>query len=107
MGVFPLADTMIRYSAAPWTRGNIAAGANGSANHGSTPNGWTNEVWWYSHPTNPRPDIVASHSPTSLTPSDPTMRCSGTGRPIRPGRAGRKYRSAPAVPELAAGNRLQ
>ena len=98
MGVFPLADTMIRFSFAPWSRGDTPAGVNG----------WTNEVWWYPHPTTPRRDAAAAHSPTqSLNPSDPTMRCSGTGREIGPGRAGRSYRMAPAVPELAAGNGLQ
>jgi len=98
MGVFPLADTLIRFSVAPWSRGHTPAGASE----------WTNEVWWYPHPTTtPRRDAAAAHSPTSLNPSDPTMRCSGTGREIRPGRAGRTYRSAPAVPELAADNGLQ
>ena len=55
MGVFPLADTMIRFTGTPWSRGNTPAGANG----------WTNEVWWYPHPTtNPRRDAAAAHSPT-------------------------------------------
>jgi hypothetical protein len=52
MGVFPLADTMIRFSVAPWSRGHTPAGANG----------WTNEVWWYPHPTtSPRRDAAAVH----------------------------------------------
>jgi hypothetical protein len=58
MGVFPLADTMIRFSLSPWSRGNKPAGAYG----------WTNEVWWYPHPTTPRRDAAAAHSPTSLNP---------------------------------------
>jgi len=99
MGVFPLADIRIRFSMTPCSRASASVGANG----------WTNGVWWYPHPTTaPRGDAAAAHSPTdSLKPSDPTMRCSDTGRHIRPGHAGRTYRSAPAVPELAAGNGLQ
>ena len=99
MGVFPLADTMNPCSIAPRSRGHAPAGANG----------WTNEVWWSprSMPT-PR-DAAAPRSPTdSLTPPDLNLRCSGTGPEIRPGGAQRtSYRSVPAVPELAAGNRLQ
>jgi len=98
MGVFPLADTMIRLSGTPWSRGDTPAGANG----------WANEVWWYPDPTTTsRRDAAAATSPTDiLNPSDLTMRCSGTGREIRPGRPG-TYRSAPAGPELATGNGLQ
>ena len=99
MGVFPLADIMIRFTVAPCSRGHGSVGANG----------WANEVWWYPHPTtNPRRDAAAVHSPTDyLTLSDPIMWCPGTGRAIRSGPAGRSYRSAPAVPELATSNRLQ
>ena len=107
MGVFPLADTMIRCSVAPWSRGQSIACATE----------WT-EVWWYPHPTTPRRDAAAAHSPTdSLKPSDLIMRCFGTDRTpratpaggdIRPGRAGRTwYRSASAVPEFAAVIALQ
>ena len=98
MGVFPLADTMIRFSVPPRARGNTSADSNG----------WTNEVWWYPHPTTtPRRDAAAAHSPNSLTLSDPMMRCSGTGRDTGPSRAGRTSRRAPAGSELAAGNGLQ
>ena len=99
MGVFPLADTMIRCSIAPWSRGHAPAGASG----------WTNEVWWSPRSTTPRRDAAAAHSPTdSLNPSDLIMRCPGTGPEIRPGRADRtSYRSAPAVLELAPGIGLQ
>jgi len=99
MGVFPLADTMIRCSVASWSRDHASAGASG----------WSNEVWWSSRSTTPRRDAAATHFPTdSLTPSDLNLRCPGTGPEIRHGRAERtSYRSAPAVSELAAGNRLQ
>ena len=76
MGVFPLADTMIRFSNVPWSRGGMHAGANG----------WTNEVWWYAHrTTTPRRDATAVHSPTdSLIPTDVTVWCSGTAPRPRP-----------------------
>lgn len=91
MGVFPLADTMIRFSNAPWSRGNMAAGASG----------WTNEGWWYPHsPPNARRDAAAVHSPTELSlPSALNPRCFGTGR-LSSG-------AAPAALAFAAGNRLQ
>jgi hypothetical protein len=88
MGVFPLADTMIRCSDAPWSRGSQAA----------TAEGWTNEGWWYAHPTTPRRDAAAAHSPTfALTPSALITRCSDRWTD----------RSAVAVTEFAAGNDLQ
>ena len=87
MGVFPLADTMIRCSDARWSRGHAPAGANG----------WTNEVWWYADPTTPR-RAAAAYSPTDpLKPSDPIMRCSAPG----------SCWSGFAVPGFAAGNELQ
>jgi len=109
MGVFPLADTMIPFSDLPWSRGAAHAGASG----------WSNEVWWYAdRPMPPRPDAAPVHSPNdSLTPTDMITRCSGTGPGpravrasghLRAGRTGRpSYRTASAVPELAAGNGLQ
>ncbi len=70
MGVFPLADTMISCSDIPCSRGNTHAGANG----------WTNEAWWYAHPTTfSRRDAAAAHSPIdSLIPTDVTTRCTDT-----------------------------
>jgi hypothetical protein len=96
MGVFPLADTMIRCSVSPWPRGTAPAGAKE----------WNNEVWWYPHPTTTRGNAAAVPSPTdSLNPSDPTC---GAPAPAKSGRAGPVVRiGAPAVPELAVGTGLQ
>jgi len=46
MGVFPLADTMTRLSQFP-----LACGVNAYASSAWAHNGWTDEVWWYPHPT--------------------------------------------------------
>jgi len=94
MGVFPLADTMTRLSQFP-----LARGVNAYASSAWARNGWTDEVWWYPHPTtSPRRHRRALTD--STTHLDRTTRCSGTGPAI-------PTLGLPRSPRLRNGNRLQ
>ena len=90
MGVFPLADTMSFSSNPPLSRGG---------NRHARTNGWTDEVWWYPHPTTtPGRNAAAVHSPIHYiaTPLAFT-RCPDTDPSARAASAGRYIRLAPAV----------
>lgn len=94
MGVFPLADTMTRLSQFP-----LARGVNAYASSAWAHNGWTDEVWWYPHPTTSprhhcRPSPIRQLISTDSTP------CSGTGSVV-------PTLGLPRGPRLRSGNGLQ
>jgi len=89
MGVFPLADTMSRFSNPPLTRGEMIAPVNRRAD----------EVWWHPDPpTNPRRTAAAMHSPIDYTDNPYAItRRPGTDPSARLASAGQYIRRAPTV----------